>query len=208
LALAGVVVVPGWLCVEVACFFPGWVGCGAVCVDVVDVVVEVDGEVVVEVEVEGEVEVEVDVVVGVGVDVDVEVDVELGAVVVELLVVEVVAVGSVVVLDVVSDAHATLTTVPGEGSWTGLVAVGIVTVMSLPVRRWAVATQSASATGIMAIAWTASTVIAVASPTVSFRLLNTLPLSPPAIGRAQHGRAATESRRETQATHWNRRLQR
>jgi hypothetical protein len=34
--------------------------------------------------------------------------------------------------------------------------------------------QSARASGIIAMAWTASTVITVASPTVSFRLLNTL----------------------------------
>lgn len=201
LVLVGVVVVPGWLCVEVACFFPGWAGCGAVCVDVV----EVEVEVVVELEVELEVEVEVELELELDVELEVELDVELDELDVALLVVEVVDGESVVV--VVSVGHETPTRVPPAGSGTGLVAAGMATVAS-PVGRRTVARQSASATGIMAIAWMASTVITVASATVSFRLLNTLGLSPPAIGRAQHRRAATESRRETQATHWDTRLQR
>jgi hypothetical protein len=188
LAWAGVVVVPGWLCAEVVCFFPGRVGCGAVWVDVVEVdvevVVELDFEVEVEVEVEVglEVEVEVEVEVGLEVEVEVEVAVVVGlGVEVELLVVELVEGESVVVV-VVWVGHETPTTVPPAGTGTGLVAVGIVTWMS-PVGRWTVAMQSASAAGIMAIAWTASTVITVASPTVSFRLLNTLAylLPPPSV---------------------------
>ena len=120
----GVVVVPGWGCVEVFCFFPGCVGCGAVCVDVV----EVDVEVVVEVELEGEVEVELEVdVVGLGVDVEVE-----------LPVVDVVVDGSgaEVVVDVVAVVvgHETPTSVPPGGSGTGLDAFGTVTVTS-PVAR-------------------------------------------------------------------------
>jgi hypothetical protein len=182
LAWAGVVVVPGWLCVEVVCFFPGRVGCGAVWVEVV----EVDVEVVVEVDVEREVEVELEVDVGLEVEVEVEVEVDVAVVVglvveLELLVVELVDGESVVV--VVCVGHETPTTVPPAGTGTGLVAVGIVTWMS-PVGRWTVAMQSASAAGIMAIAWTASTVITVASPTVSFRLLNTLAyLLPPSSVR-------------------------
>jgi hypothetical protein len=120
--LEGVVVVPGWGCVEVFCFFPGCVGCGAVCVDVVDVEVEV----VVEVEGEVEVELEVDVV-GVGVDVEVElpfVDVVLDRG------------GADVVVDVVAVVvgHVTPTRVPPGGSGTGLEAFGTLTVMT-PVGR-------------------------------------------------------------------------
>lgn len=100
----GVVVVAGWLCEEVVCFLPGWDGCGAVCVEVVEVEVleVVEAEVVVEVALDVDVELEDAELVALEVALLV-VEVALLAVEVALLVVEVV-VGSAVVL-VVTGPH-------------------------------------------------------------------------------------------------------
>jgi hypothetical protein len=166
------------VCEDGACFLPGSEGCGAACVDVVEVEVELEVEVVLEVEVEVEVEVEeVEVGDGLGGELDVELTLELLDVVL-LLVVDVVTLGSaLVVVDDVEDVegHEIDTTVAPGGSGTGLDAVGMLTVVSVPDGRRTVAMQpSATATGISAIACTPSTVSTVASAIVSFRLFNTL----------------------------------
>jgi hypothetical protein len=188
---------PGCLREDGGWALPGCVACGGVCVEDVEVDVEVvvvlgrDVEVGVEVEVVVEVIAGVEVVVGVDedvnvvVDVDVEGDVDVdveGVVDVDVNVDDDVNVDVLVVVGadvVVVGVQLSDTALPAIGSWiaeSGVPGATLTSTVVVPPKGTATVTTQSSprAAGSSAIACTASTVPTVASPTVSFRLLNTL----------------------------------